>query len=113
VPTRIDLQRYKKTYPFLRREPRKYFLTESDLANVNIDAATVSFGGSDQVTYVFPVGKFTSAPKVTVTPITINPLINYADFNVFIVSVNSTHVVLAASVPNSESVHIHAIEVLS
>ena len=108
MPTRIDLQRYKKTYPFLRREPRNYFLTESDLANVSIDTATASFGGSDSLTYTFPAGKFTSAPKVTVTPIG-----NSANFNVYIYSVSLNQVVITASTPNSDSVHIHAIEVLS
>ena len=106
MPTRIDLQRYKKTYPFLRREPREYFLTESDLANVTIDTATASFGGNDQLTYTFPVGKFSAAPKVTVTP-----LGNSANFNVYIYSVSSSQVIISASTPNSDSVHIHAIEV--
>ena len=108
MPTRIDLQRYKKTYPFLRREPRNYFLTESDLANVTIDTGTASFGGSDQVTYSFPTGKFVGIPKVTVTPVG-----NFANFNVYVYSVSSTQVVIYASTPNSYAVHIHAIEVLS
>lgn len=108
MPTRIDLQRYKKTYPFLRREPRNYFLTESDLANVMIYTAIVSFAGGFQITHVFPTGKFTSAPKVTATPSGTN-----ANFNVFIMSVSNTQVVIEASVANSDSVHIHAIEVLS
>ena len=108
MPTRIDLQRYKKTYPFLRREPRNYFLTESDLANVMIYTATVSFSGGYQITHGFPAGKFGSAPKVTVTPSGTN-----ANFNVFIVSVSSTQVVIEASVSNNDSVDIHAIEVLS
>jgi len=108
VPTRIDLQRYKKTYPFLRREPRNFFLTESDLANVMIYTATVSFAGGFQITHVFPTGKFASAPKVTATPSGTN-----ANFNVFIVSVSSAQVVIEASASNSDSVDIHAIEVLS
>lgn len=108
MPTRIDLQRYKKTYPFLRREPRNYFITESDLAKVAIDTATASFAGSDQLTYNFPVGKFSGAPKVTVTPAG-----SAANFNVFIVSVSNTQLVLKASTPNSDSVHIHAVEVSS
>jgi hypothetical protein len=108
VPTRIDLQRYKKTYPFLRREPRNYFLTESDLANVMIYTATVSFAGGFRITHNFPAGKFGSAPKVTVTPSGAT-----ANFNVFIVSVSSTQVVIESSVSNDDSVDIHAIEVLS
>lgn len=108
MPTRIDLQRYKKTYPFLRREPRNYFLTESDLANVNIDAAIATFGGSDELTYSFPTGKFSLPPKVTVTPKGAT-----ANFSVYIVSISASSVTLKASTPTSDSVHIHAIEVLS
>jgi hypothetical protein len=107
VPTRIDLQRYKKTYPFLRREPRNYFLTESDLANVTIETATASFGGADQLVYSF-TKSFGNPPKVTVTPIGSD-----ANFNVFIVSVSTSQVTVKASAPNVGSVHIHAIEVLS
>jgi hypothetical protein len=106
VPTRIDLQRYKKTYPFLRREPViLYTSTSEPTLSATIEAATASFGGSDQITYNF-TKTFASAPKVTLTPIG-----TLANFNVFIVSVTSTQLVLKASVANSDSVHIHAIEV--
>ena len=106
MPTRIDLQRYKKTYPFLRREPViLYTSTSEPTLSATIEAATASFGGSDQITYNF-TKTFTSAPKVTLTPIGA-----LANFNVFIVSVTSSQLVLKASVANSDSVHIHAIEV--
>ncbi len=106
MPTRIDLQRYKKTYPFLRREPViLYTSTSEPTLSATIEAATASFGGSDQITYNF-TKTFASAPKVTLTPIG-----TLANFNVFIVSVTSTQLVLKASVANSDSVHIHAIEV--
>lgn len=107
MPTKIDLQRYKKTYPFLRREPRLLYTSTSEpTLSATIDTATASFAGSDSITYNFPPGKFSSAPKVTVTPIG-----SLANFNVFIVSVSQTQLVLKASVPNADSVHIHAIEV--
>lgn len=105
MPTRIDLQRYKKTYPFIRREPRIYFLseTEGNLA-VTIETATVSFAGGDEISYNF-TKTFSSAPKVTVTPFGVS-----ADFNVFVASVNLGTVVIRASAPNNLAVHIHAIE---
>jgi len=106
VPTKIDLQRYKKTYPFLRREPRLLFTSTSEpTLSATIEAATASFGGSDQITYNF-TKTFSSAPKVTLTPIG-----SIANFNVFIVSVSVSQLIIKASVPNSDSVHIHAIEV--
>ena len=106
MPTRIDLQRYKKTYPFLRREPViLYTSTSEPTLSATIEAATASFGGSDQITYNF-TKTFSSAPKVTLTPIG-----SIANFNVFIVSVSVSQLVIKASVLNSDSVHIHAIEV--
>jgi hypothetical protein len=106
MPTRIDLQRYKKTYPFIRREPRLVFTSTSEQTlAATIEAAVASFGGSDQITYNF-TKTFLSAPKVTLTPIG-----SLANFNVFIVSVSQSQLVLKASVANSDSVHIHAIEV--
>lgn len=105
MPTRIDQQRYKKTYPFLRREPRLFYLTESDLAVATIETAEVSFSGSDQVIYSFSK-TFSSPPKVTVTSFGTS-----ADFNVFVAAVTTSTVVIRASIPNSDSIHIHAIEV--
>jgi len=113
VPTRIDIQRYKKTYPFLRREPRLFYLSTTDPESgmaANIKTAQVSFGGLDEITLVFSTlggSSFTSAPKVTVSPLGAE-----ANFNVFVSSVSTTQVVIRASTPNSQSVHVHAIEVL-
>ncbi len=73
--------------------------------SATIEAATASFAGSDEITYNF-TKTFASAPKVTITPIG-----TLANFNVFIVSVSSTQLVIKASTANSDSVHIHAIEV--
>jgi len=111
MPTRIDLQRYKKTYPFIRREPKLYYLslTEGSLS-ANIKTAEVSFAGSDQITYSFPGGSFSSPPHVTATPLGAT-----ANFNVFVVSVSSISpytITIKASTANNDSVHIHAIEVV-
>ena len=107
MPTRIDLQRYKKTYPFIRREPRLYYLSETEggLA-ATIKTAEESFAGGDTIIHVFSGTPFTSVPKVTITPIGAG-----ANFNVYIDSVTISQVVIKASVANSESVHIHAIVV--
>lgn len=102
MPTRIDLQRYKKTYPFLRREPRSHYITDRPM---QIETAEVSFSGSDQLTYTF-TSVFTSIPKVTVTPVGAS-----ADVNIFVSTISSTSVSIQASAPNNFSVHIHVIEV--
>ncbi len=105
MPTRIDLQRYKKTYPFIRREPKLFYLSEDGLT-ATIKTAEVSFAGSDTITHTFTGVAFTSIPKVTVTPVGMG-----ANFNVYIDSVSISQVVIKASVANGDSVHIHAIEV--
>lgn len=107
MPTRIDLQRYKKTYPFIRREPKLFYLSETEggLA-ATIKTAEVSFAGNDTITHTFTGAAFTSIPKVTVTPVGMG-----ANFNVYIDSVSISQVVIKASVANGDSVHIHAIEV--
>jgi hypothetical protein len=106
MPTRIDLQRYKKTYPFLRREPRLVFTSESEpTLAATIETAQASFAGTDTIAYIF-TKTFSTAPKVTISPIGTS-----ANFNVFIDSVSTSSVIIKASVANSDSVHIHAIEV--
>ncbi len=101
MPTRYDLQRYKKSYAFIRRAPVLRYIIE-DI--VTIETAEASFNGSDLITYSF-TKTFINVPQVTVTPKG-----SSANFNVFVVSVSNASVTIRASTPNSDSVHIHAIE---
>ena len=109
MPTRIDLQRYKKTYPFLRRQPTILYTspTENALASAVIESVSQNFSGAEEITYSF-TKSFTIAPQVTVTPVGSD-----ANFNVFVTSVSISSVTVKASVPNSGAVHIHAIQVTS
>lgn len=101
MPTRYDLQRYKKSYAFIRRAPVLRYIVENI---VTIESAEALFGGSDTLTYSFK-NTFINAPKVTVTPSGTS-----ASFSVFVVAVSNTSVTVQASIPNSDGVHIHAIE---
>lgn len=109
MPTRIDLQRYKKTYPFLRQEPRILYTseTENTLASVIIESAEDNFGGSDSLTYNF-TKTFTAIPQVVATPKGTS-----ANFTVFVSNVTLTTVTIKASTANSDDVYIHAIQVTS
>ncbi len=109
MPTRIDLQRYKKTYPFLRRQPTILYTspTENALASAVIESVSQNFSGAEEITYSF-TKSFTIAPQVTVTPVGSD-----ANFNVFVTSVSISSVTVKASVPNNGAVHIHAIQVTS
>lgn len=101
MPTRYDLQRYKKTYSFIRRAPVLRYILE-DI--VTIESAEASFNGSDTLIYTF-TKTFLSAPFVTATP-----LGSSANFNVFVTAVSNVSVTISASSPNSDKVNIHAIE---
>jgi hypothetical protein len=101
VPTRYDLQRYKKSYAFIRRAPVLRYIIE-DI--VTIESAEASFNGSDTLTYSFK-NTFINPPQVTATPKGTS-----ANFSVFVVLVSNTSVTIRASVPNSDSIHIHVIE---
>jgi len=101
VPTRYDLQRYKKSYAFIRRAPVLRYLVEDIMT---IETAEASFNGSDTITYNFSK-TFTSVPRITATPKGAS-----ANFNVFVTAVTNTSVTIQASAPNSDSVHIHILE---
>ena len=101
MPTRYDLQRYKKSYAFIRRAPVLRYIIE-DI--VTIETAEASFNGSDTITYNFSK-TFFNAPQVTATPKGTS-----ASFNVFVTAVSNSSVTIQASAPNSDSVHIHAVE---
>ena len=101
MPTRYDLQRYKKSYAFIRRAPVLRYIIE-DI--VTIETAEASFNGSDTITYNFSK-TFINAPQVTATPKGTS-----ASFNFFVTAVSNSSVTIQASSPNSDSVHIHAVE---
>lgn len=101
MPTRYDLQRYKKSYAFIRRAPVLRYIIE-DI--VTIETAEASFNGSDTITYNFSK-TFINAPQVTATPKGTS-----ASFNVFVTAVSNASVTIQASASNSDSVHIHAVE---
>ena len=60
---KIDLNRYAKAYPFLRKEPR--YTYESD-SPVVLESAVISFDGGSEVTYSFK-SPYTSVPVVVAT----------------------------------------------
>lgn len=92
---KIDLNRYAKAYPFLRKEPKYTF--EADSAVV-LESAVINFGGSNEVTYGFQ-NPYDSAPVVVATS-------QNDSFNVFVKTVTTEYVIIGASSANSESVSV-------
>jgi len=97
---RIDANRRRKTYPYIRRVPvYRYQLDESML----IETASVSFSATDEVTYTFTT-TFTSAPVVTLTAKDDN-------VNVYVSSVSTTSVTINSSAAFTGAVELHAIQI--
>lgn len=92
---KIDLNRYAKAYPFLRKEPRYTYESDSPIV---LESAVISFEGGSEVTYSFK-NSYTSAPVVVATA-------QNDSFNVFIKSVTTNTVTVGASSATSESVSI-------
>lgn len=92
---KIDLNRYAKVYPFLRKQPKYSYLMEAEIA---LESAVVEFAGSDEVTYTFK-NSYAGAPVVVATS-------QNDSFNVFIKSITASSVTIGASVSNNESASI-------
>ena len=101
-----DYNRYKKTYPFIRRKP--FLLTSPDDRLVHqIGEETVT--NADEVTISFTQGTFTSAPFVTAIAYDSNTN-SQANVNVYIISVSTTQVELGFSATFTGKVHYQAIQ---
>ena len=100
-----DYNRYKKTYPFIRRKP--FLLTSPDDRLVHqIGEETVT--NADEVVITF-TETFTSAPFVTANAYDSNTN-SQANVNVYIISVNTTEVRLGFSATFTGKVHYQAIQ---
>ena len=85
-----DLNRFKKTYPFVRRFPRVHTLDV-------VEAVALTFGGVSSVTYTF-VKTYTEAPIVTATA--------DSDVNVFISSLTKDEITVETSAVFTGNVYI-------
>jgi len=95
---KIDLNRYAKAYPFLRKEPK--YTYESNTPVV-LESAVLSFEGGSEVTYNF-LNPYSSSPVVVATS-------QNDSFNVFVKSITTNSVVIGSSSPTSESVSIFVV----
>jgi len=95
---KFDLNRFSKVYPFLRRQPKYSYESNSQVV---LESAILSFDGNNQVTYNF-LNTYSSAPIVVATS-------QNDSFNVFIQSVSTTSVTIGASASSSYSVSIFVV----
>ena len=109
--TRIDLQRYRKVYPFHRRPPRYAYVASSPLGDdVVLEVGSITCTATDTGTYLF-TESFTSAPSVS--GITVDTTVSGdANVNIYVESISTTQVVFRTSAPFTGKISSQAIQVL-
>ena len=102
---KLDKNRYRKVYRYLRKKP---VITYQADKPVSMESYYIDFDGSSTSgTYNFTV-TFPSAPHVTATSVDSNSN-SQANVNVFVSSVTKTQVVFELSALAECRVHFHAI----
>ncbi len=98
-----DNNRFRKIYPFIRRKPAL-----STGGNVTYESSKATVTSADQITILFTTS-FTSAPYVTATAHD-SASNDQANVNAYIISVNTSQVVIGFSAAFTGEVHYHAIQ---
>jgi hypothetical protein len=91
MPTQYDRNRYKKTYPFVRREVRRL---------TSVQSITAAFLDTDSVTVSFTTA-YATAPVVTATATG-----SGANVNVYVESVGTTSAVIRTSAIFTGNVYV-------
>jgi len=102
--TKRNLNRFRKVYPYLRREPRYELVSTTEAL---IEVASVPFSQSSSEQYIF-TEYFAGTPKVTATVVDSSGT-ETADTSVYISSLNTTSVTLQTTGLFSGTVHLHII----
>tara|TARA_Y100000310_G_scaffold76637_1_gene73136 strand:- start:1243 stop:1581 length:339 start_codon:yes stop_codon:yes gene_type:complete len=99
-----DLQRYRKIYPYIRRQPKYAFLSDKQ---AQMEVGSIPFTNASSGTYIFKE-YFQSVPYISA--ISYDSEVNgSADVNIFVKSISTTQVVIEASQQFTGKVHFHAI----
>ena len=109
--TKRNLNRYRKVYPYVRREPRMALISDKEVV---IEVGSVKFGSSwstPWVRYTF-TESFPAAPLVTATSID-SDLAGNADVNAFVRVVTNKYVDIEVSQLFTGAVNFHAIWISS
>lgn len=101
-----DLNRYRKTYPFIRIKP---VLSADSGGDVIYQSGTATVTSANSVVIAFTPGLFSSAPNVTATAYDSVPN-GTANVNAYIESVSTTSVTIGFSAVFTGEVHYHAIQ---
>jgi|TARA_R110001583_G_scaffold43271_1_gene137604 hypothetical protein len=99
-----DLNRYRKIYPYLRKEPSLSYTSDKEL---QIEVGKVTFSNQSQATHIFSQ-VFSTAPTITAISVDSSSN-NSANVNVFVNSVSRTQVILESSENFTGEIHFQAI----
>lgn len=93
MPSRYNLNRWRKTYPSTRTAP--VYINSDD-----VETAVLTFSNENSKTYGF-LKNYSSAPVITATAA------SNQNVNVYITSVSTTNVTIKTSANITGDVHIH------
>ncbi len=99
-----DLNRYRKVYPYQRKEPRNTLTATSE---VTIEIGKVSFNNASSATYTF-TETYTSAPTITAVSVDSSSN-NTANVNIFISEITTQKATFNSSQAFTGNVHFHII----
>lgn len=103
----IDLNRFRKVYPFLRKE--KFELTFPGFSEISVEAGIVYFLTSSSETFSLQ-GSYTGTPAIIVTPVG-NTGEAIENVNAFVSAVSGSNMTIETSEIFTGEVHFHAIEI--
>ena len=99
-----DLNRFRKTYPYIRRKPINSFVSEKETI---LEAGSLTFSAASSATHTF-TEIYDSAPFVTAIAVDTDSN-DGADVNIYISTVTKTFVTFEASQEFTGAVHFHVI----
>jgi len=100
-----NLNRYRKIYPYLTREPRNHYCADRE---VIVEVASVNFSNSSSEEYIFKEN-FPEIPYIGA--ISVDTDVGDANVNVFISGLSKVQLTIETSAPLSGLVHLHIIYV--
>lgn len=101
ISKKIDRNRYYKTYPFIQRNPRYAYLSDT---NIKQEIGEICFNGADSVSITF-AGSYLTVPNVIATPIN-------DDVNIWLESVSLTGATIKSSYATYACVSYQIMEIV-
>lgn len=102
--TKRNLQRFRKVYPYIRREPRNIYCSDKEAV---IEVGSITFTNTNSGTYIFQEN-FPSVPTISAISVDSSSN-NQANVNVFVTSVSTSEITIEVSQNFTGTVDFHAL----